>query len=149
MRKIQVVKFLGCLALMAIASSRLALASADAPEDIPALFQTHCAVCHDHPETKAPPVDSLRKKIIYNFLVNICGCSQNWTPASFAQETIEKLKKQIGDAQVIMALSGGVDSTVAATLISKAIGSRLHGRILIALSGSPKRLTDSGRAFSR
>jgi GMP synthase (glutamine-hydrolysing) len=67
------------------------------------------------------------KKIIKNFLVNICKCSQDFTPASFANETIEQLKKQIGDAHVIMALSGGVDSTVAATLIHKAIGNRLHG----------------------
>lgn len=67
------------------------------------------------------------KKIIKNFLVNICGCKQDWTPASFVHETVEQLKQQIGDAHVIMALSGGVDSTVAATLISKAIGSRLHG----------------------
>src|SRR5207249_914491 len=56
------------------------------------------------------------KKVIKNFLVNICGCKQDWTPASFVHETIEQLKKQIGDAHVIMALSGGVDSTVAATL---------------------------------
>lgn len=67
------------------------------------------------------------KKIIRNFLVHICGCSQNWTPASFVHETVEKLKEQIGEHHVIMALSGGVDSTVAATLISKAIGDRLHG----------------------
>lgn len=67
------------------------------------------------------------KKIIKNFLVNICGCRQDWTPASFIHETIDALKAQIGDAHVIMALSGGVDSTVAATLISKAIGERLHG----------------------
>jgi len=67
------------------------------------------------------------KKIIKNFLVNICGCSQDWTPSSFINDTVEQLKQQIGDAHVIMALSGGVDSTVAATLISKAIGSRLHG----------------------
>lgn len=67
------------------------------------------------------------KKIIKNFLVNICGCKQDFTPASFIHETVEALQKQIGDAEVIMALSGGVDSTVAATLISKAIGSRLHG----------------------
>lgn len=67
------------------------------------------------------------KKIIQNFLVSICGCKQDWTPASFVHETIENLKKQIGDGHVIMALSGGVDSTVAATLISKAIGNRLHG----------------------
>ncbi len=67
------------------------------------------------------------KKIIKNFLVGVCGCKQDWTPASFVHETVEKLKKQIGDDHVIMALSGGVDSTVAATLISKAIGNRLHG----------------------
>ena len=67
------------------------------------------------------------KTIIKNFLVNICGCKQDWTPASFVHETVEKLKQQIGDAHVIMALSGGVDSTVAATLISRAIGKRLHG----------------------
>lgn len=67
------------------------------------------------------------KKIITNFLVEICGCSRNWTPASFVNETVAKLKEQIGDSHVIMALSGGVDSTVAATLISKAIGERLHG----------------------
>ena len=67
------------------------------------------------------------KKILKNFLVNICGCKQDWTPASFIHETVEQLKKQIGDAQVIMALSGGVDSTVAATLISKAIGESLYG----------------------
>ncbi|HVZ24741.1 MAG TPA: glutamine-hydrolyzing GMP synthase, partial [Sediminibacterium sp.] len=67
------------------------------------------------------------KKILQNFLVKICGCSQQWTPAAFVQETVAALKAQIGDQQVIMALSGGVDSTVAATLISRAIGDRLHG----------------------
>ena len=67
------------------------------------------------------------KKVISNFLVGVCGCTQDWTPASFVNETIGHLKKQIGNAHVIMALSGGVDSTVAATLISKAIGDRLHG----------------------
>ena len=67
------------------------------------------------------------KKILKNFLVNVCHCTQNWTPASFVHETIEQLKLQIGSTHVIMALSGGVDSTVAATLISRAIGDRLHG----------------------
>ena len=67
------------------------------------------------------------KKIIYNFLVNICGCKQDWTPGAFVHDTVELLKQQIGDGHVIMALSGGVDSTVAATLISRAIGDRLHG----------------------
>ncbi len=67
------------------------------------------------------------KKIIKNFLVDICGCSQDWTPAHFVSDTIAKLSQQIGDRKVIMALSGGVDSTVAATLIHRAIGDRLSG----------------------
>jgi GMP synthase (glutamine-hydrolysing) len=67
------------------------------------------------------------KKILHNFLVNICGCKQDWTPAHFISDTVELLKKQIGDRKVIMALSGGVDSTVAATLIHRAIGERLYG----------------------
>ena len=67
------------------------------------------------------------KHILKNFLVNICGCSQDWTPAHFVTDTVNALKEQIGDRHVIMALSGGVDSTVAATLIHRAIGDRLHG----------------------
>jgi GMP synthase (glutamine-hydrolysing) len=67
------------------------------------------------------------KKIIRNFLTEICHCSQDWTPAHFISDSIEKLKTQIGKKKVIMALSGGVDSTVAATLIHKAIGKRLFG----------------------
>ena len=67
------------------------------------------------------------KKILNNFLVSICGCSQDWTPAHFITDTIAALKKQIGDRKVIMALSGGVDSTVAATLIHRAIGKNLYG----------------------
>ena len=65
------------------------------------------------------------KKILKNFLVNVCGCKQDWTAAHFITDTIAALKKQIGDRKVVMALSGGVDSTVAATLIHKAIGDRL------------------------
>ena len=67
------------------------------------------------------------KKVLRNFLVNICNCSQNWTPAHFVNDTVESLKKQIGNRKVIMALSGGVDSTVAATLIHRAIGKNLFG----------------------
>ncbi|GAO41244.1 glutamine-hydrolyzing GMP synthase [Flavihumibacter petaseus] len=67
------------------------------------------------------------KKLLKNFLVDICGCSQDWTPAHFVTDTVAALKKQIGDRKVIMALSGGVDSTVAATLISRAIGDNLYG----------------------
>lgn len=67
------------------------------------------------------------KLILKNFLVNICGCTQDWTPAHFITDTVNALKEQIGDRHVIMALSGGVDSTVAATLIHRAIGDKLHG----------------------
>ena len=67
------------------------------------------------------------KKIIYNFLVNVCHCSQDWTPNAFVEEAIQNIQQQVGDGQVIMALSGGVDSTVAATIITRAIGDRLHG----------------------
>lgn len=67
------------------------------------------------------------KKIIKNFLTDICGCKAEWTPASFVHETVDALKQQIGNRKVIMALSGGVDSTVAATLIHKAIGKNLFG----------------------
>ncbi len=67
------------------------------------------------------------KKILKNFLVNICGCKQDWTPAHFITDTVEAIKKQVGDRKVVMALSGGVDSTVAATLIHRAIGDRLYG----------------------
>lgn len=65
--------------------------------------------------------------MLKNFLTTICGCKGDWTPASFVAETVEALKKQIGNRKVIMALSGGVDSTVAATLIHKAIGKNLFG----------------------
>jgi GMP synthase (glutamine-hydrolysing) len=67
------------------------------------------------------------KKIIRNFLVSVCGCKQDWTPAHFVGDTVAALKQQIGSRKVIMALSGGVDSTVAATLIHRAIGDRLSG----------------------
>jgi len=66
------------------------------------------------------------KKILQNFLVGICGCKQDWTPAHFVSDTVAALKKQIGDRRVVMAISGGVDSTVAATLINQAIGENLY-----------------------
>ncbi len=64
--------------------------------------------------------------ILSNFLLRICGCSGNWTPASFVAETVASIRDQAGDRKVVMALSGGVDSTVAATLIRQAIGDRLY-----------------------
>ncbi|CAN5211172.1 glutamine-hydrolyzing GMP synthase [soil metagenome] len=66
------------------------------------------------------------KKIIKNFLVEVCGCLQDWTPAHFINDTISLIKKEVGSGKVVMGLSGGVDSMVAATLIHQAIGDRLY-----------------------
>tara|TARA_B110000305_G_scaffold35688_1_gene35585 strand:- start:947 stop:2479 length:1533 start_codon:yes stop_codon:yes gene_type:complete len=64
--------------------------------------------------------------ILKNFLVTICNCKQDWTPNSFVDETVAGLKKEIGSDKVILGLSGGVDSSVAAVLLHKAIGDQLH-----------------------
>ncbi len=66
------------------------------------------------------------QKLLSNFL-DICGCKRDWTPESFVQSTVAELKEKIGQESVIMGLSGGVDSTVAATLLHQAVGDRLHG----------------------
>ena len=66
------------------------------------------------------------KKILQNF-ISVCGCLCDWTPAHYITDTVAQLKERIGDKKVIMALSGGVDSTVAATLIHRAIGDNLYG----------------------
>jgi GMP synthase (glutamine-hydrolysing) len=65
-------------------------------------------------------------QLIRNFLFNICNCEGDWTPEHFINTTISELKATIGDDHVLMALSGGVDSTVAAELLHKAIGQQLH-----------------------
>jgi GMP synthase (glutamine-hydrolysing) len=67
------------------------------------------------------------KLLLKNFLIGICGCSQDWTAAHFITDSVAALQRQIGPRKVIMALSGGVDSTVAATLIHRAIGDQLAG----------------------
>jgi GMP synthase (glutamine-hydrolysing) len=66
------------------------------------------------------------KDILYNFVYGIAGCACDWTPSAMVHETVRSISGQVGDAHVIMGLSGGVDSTVAACLINRAIGSRLH-----------------------
>lgn len=66
------------------------------------------------------------KALLENFVVKICGCSQSWTPDSFIDITVAALKEQIGSDRVILGLSGGVDSSVAATLLHKAIGDQLY-----------------------
>ena len=65
------------------------------------------------------------KQLLANYVLGICGCSGTWSPASFIETTVEELKAKIGDERVILGLSGGVDSSVAAMLLHKAIGDRL------------------------
>ncbi|SBS36230.1 GMP synthase [glutamine-hydrolyzing] [Marinomonas aquimarina] len=64
-------------------------------------------------------------RILSRFIVDICGCETLWTPANIAQDAIERMKEQVGDKKVLLALSGGVDSSVVAALLHKAIGSQL------------------------
>ncbi len=64
--------------------------------------------------------------LLKNFVVGISGCTQDWNPDNFIHETVEQLKKKIGDDKVILGLSGGVDSSVAAALLHKAIGKNLY-----------------------
>ena len=65
-------------------------------------------------------------KLLSNFVLGICGCAGTWSPASFIDSTVAELKAKLGDDKVILGLSGGVDSTVAAVLLNRAIGSNLH-----------------------
>ena len=64
--------------------------------------------------------------LLKNFIVGICACKQDWTPVSFVQDTVEGLKSKLGTDKVVMGLSGGVDSSVAALLLHKAIGKNLY-----------------------
>ena len=75
-----------------------------------------------HPEVHHTPQG---KKILENFLFDICGCSPSWTMGSFAGEAIADIQETVGDKKVILGLSGGVDSSVTAVLIHRAIGRRL------------------------
>ncbi len=76
-----------------------------------------------HPEV-THSIDGLA--LLENFIVGICECSQSWTPDHFVDSTVAELKEQLGDDKVVLGLSGGVDSSVAAVLIHKAIGDNLR-----------------------
>ncbi len=75
-----------------------------------------------HPEVNSS-VNGIQ--VIHNFVYDICGCTGDWIISSFVEESIAKLKEKIGDKKALCALSGGVDSSVAAVLLSKAIGKNL------------------------
>ena len=65
-------------------------------------------------------------KLVKNYVVGICGCTQDWTPDSFVDTTVAALKEKLGNDKVVLGLSGGVDSTVAGVLLHKAIGANLY-----------------------
>lgn len=75
-----------------------------------------------HPEVAHTPQGST---LLRNFVVEICGCTPDWTPASFIEEQVEVIRAQVGDGRVVLGLSGGVDSAVAAALIHRAVGDQL------------------------
>ena len=75
-----------------------------------------------HPEVQHTPLGSL---MLTNFLFGICGCSGDWKMDAFVEESIAKIRQQVSDRKVICALSGGVDSSVAAVMVHQAIGDRL------------------------
>jgi GMP synthase (glutamine-hydrolysing) len=77
-----------------------------------------------HPEVSHTPQG---KTILKNFVIDICGCTNDWSMGSFVNEAIERIREQVGDGIVIGAVSGGVDSSVAAVLLNKAIGDRFKG----------------------
>lgn len=66
------------------------------------------------------------KTILKNFVKDICGCTGDWTPAAFIEETVEDIRQQVKDGKVVLGLSGGVDSSVAAMLLHQAIGKHLY-----------------------
>ncbi|ELR08909.1 GMP synthase (glutamine-hydrolyzing) [Pseudogymnoascus destructans] len=92
----------------------------------------YAAICHEskhiyglqlHPEVTHTENGT---KILENFAVKICGAKQNWTMANFVDQEVIRIRKFVGDGQVLGAVSGGVDSTVAAKLMQRAIGDRFH-----------------------
>lgn len=79
-------------------------------------FQYHPEVFHSE----------MGGEMLKNFVYDVCGCKGSWTPDSFIESTVKELRAKLGDDNVILGLSGGVDSTVTAVLLHKAIGNNLH-----------------------
>ncbi len=75
-----------------------------------------------HPEVAHTPRGG---EIVENFLFRVCGCAADWTPGAFVREAVERIRRQVGDGRAVCGLSGGVDSSVAAALVHRAIGDRL------------------------
>ncbi|MDE2965485.1 MAG: glutamine-hydrolyzing GMP synthase, partial [Acidobacteriota bacterium] len=92
-----------------------ALAAAENPDRSIFGLQFHPEVAHTEEG----------KRILENFLFGICGCRGDWTPSQFIEESVDRIRRQVGRGKAICGLSGGVDSTVAAVLVDRAIGENL------------------------
>ena len=119
-------------------SLRVTLSGVDQIKEIPSEFNVLASykglpVAYENPEDKVwgisfDPVAPEFKEgnvILKHFLVDICGCKQTWSPESFIEHTVTELREQLQDDKVVLALSGGVDSSVTAVLLNKAIGRNL------------------------
>ncbi len=96
-----------------------------------------------HPEVVHTPRGT---DILRNFCVGVCGCTPNWTAGSFIEESIADIRAKVGDGRVVCGVSGGVDSTVVATLVHRAIGDRLTA---IFVDHGLLRKDESARAMAR
>lgn len=100
-----------------------------------------------HPEVVHTPEGT---KLIHNFLYEVCGCSGSWTPGNFVAESVEAIRRQVGDGKVICALSGGVDSAVAASLVHAAVGDQLTCVFVnngLLRHGEPERVRDTFESY--
>src|SRR5947209_17895882 len=77
-----------------------------------------------HPEVVHTPYG---QQVLTNFLRDVCRCERSWSPSSMIDEQIERIRAQVGEGRAICGLSGGVDSSVAALLVHRAIGEKLTG----------------------
>src|SRR5205823_2675739 len=89
---------------------------------------------------------SFGSQLLGNFLKEVCGCTGNWTTASFVEHTVDEIRRQVGRGRVICALSGGVDSAVVAVLVNRAVGDQLTCIFVdngLLRRGEPQRVVDT------
>ena len=113
---------LGTISALRLSRSRKSLRSSNSPICAMANADKTLYGVQFHPEVAHTPRGA---ELIANFIFRICRCEPTWTPGSFIEESIARIRRQVGDATVICGLSGGVDSSVAAALVHRAIGDQL------------------------